>query len=41
MPPQAPQEPEESAIVLAALRAAEPSFAEVWDNDSDSIYDRL
>ncbi len=41
MPIQTPQDPEEREIVLAALRAAEPAFAEVWSNDLDSAYDRL
>ncbi len=30
---------EDQALVNAASRMAEPSFAEVWDNDEDAIYD--
>ena len=29
------------AVARAATRAAEPSFARVWDNDDDAAYDRL
>jgi len=34
--PQAQQ-----AWVQAAMKAAEPSFARVWDNDEDAVYDNL
>jgi hypothetical protein len=32
---------EERLLTRAAARAAEPAFAEVWDNDDDAAYDRL
>lgn len=32
---------EERALVRASTRAAEPSFAKVWDNDDDAGYDKL
>jgi hypothetical protein len=32
---------EERALERAAMRAAEPAFATVWDNDDDAAYDRL
>jgi hypothetical protein len=28
-------------LVMAAAKAAEPAFAQVWDNDDDAEYDRL
>jgi hypothetical protein len=28
-------------LVAAAAKAAEPAFAQVWDNDADAEYDRL
>lgn len=31
----------ERAAVRAAVRAAEPAFAKVWDNDDDAAYDKL
>lgn len=31
----------ERSVVRAATRAAEPAFAQVWDNDDDAAYDRL
>lgn len=31
----------EKLLVRATMRAAEPAFATVWHNDSDSAYDRL
>jgi hypothetical protein len=27
--------------VQAAMKAAEPAFARVWDNDEDAVYDNL
>lgn len=32
---------DEQRLTLAAARASEASFARVWDNDEDSVYDRL
>jgi hypothetical protein len=32
---------EENALLRAATRVAEPTFATVWDNDDDAAYDRL
>ncbi len=32
---------EERALQRAAMRAAEPAFAEVWENDDDAAYDKL
>ena len=32
---------EERALVRAAVRAAEPVFAKVWDNNDDAAYDKL
>jgi Protein of unknown function (DUF2281) len=29
------------AVARAATKAAEPTFARVWDNDDDAAYDRL
>ena len=31
----------ERALTRAATRAAEPAFAEVWENEDDAAYDRL
>lgn len=31
----------EQRLTNAAARASEPSFAAVWDNDDDAVYDRL
>lgn len=31
----------ERALVRAATRAAEPAFANVWDNPDDAAYDKL
>lgn len=31
----------EQRLTLAASRAGEASFAMVWDNDEDAVYDRL
>jgi hypothetical protein len=31
----------ERSLVRAAARAAEPAFAEVWDNEDDAAYDKL
>jgi len=31
----------ERALVRTATRAAEPTFAKVWDNDDDAAYDQL
>lgn len=28
-------------LVMAAAKTAEPSFAQVWDNNEDAEYDRL
>jgi len=32
---------DQDQLVKAAQMTAEPSFQEVWDNQEDSIYDRL
>lgn len=32
---------DEQRLTLAAARASEASFAMVWDNDEDAVYDRL
>lgn len=32
---------DEQRLTLTAARASEASFAMVWDNDEDSVYDRL
>lgn len=32
---------EDQSLTRAAAKAAEPSFAKVWDNDADADYDRL
>ena len=32
---------EERALERAATRAAEPTFANIWENDADAAYDRL
>lgn len=32
---------DEQRLVHAAAKAAEASFAAVWDNDEDAAYDRL
>ncbi len=32
---------DEQRITHAAMRASEPSFAQVWDNDEDAVYDRI
>jgi hypothetical protein len=32
---------EERALARAVVRAAEPVFAKVWDNDGDAAYDKL
>ena len=32
---------DEQRLTLAATRASEASFAAVWDNDEDAVYDRL
>jgi len=29
------------ALVRAAMKASEPSFARVWDNPEDDVYDAL
>ena len=31
----------ERTLKRAAMRAAEPAFAEVWENEDDAAYDRL
>lgn len=31
----------EQRLTHAATKASEASFAEVWDNDEDAVYDRL
>lgn len=28
-------------LTIAATKASEPSFAAVWDNEDDAVYDRL
>ena len=32
---------EDRRLVQAAAQSAEPSFAAVWDNEDDAVYDRL
>ena len=32
---------DEQHLVQAAAKAAEASFAQVWDNDADAAYDRM
>lgn len=32
---------DEQHLVQAAAKAAEASFAKVWDNDADAAYDRM
>jgi hypothetical protein len=32
---------QERALARAAAYVAEPTFATVWDNDEDAVYDRL
>jgi predicted MPP superfamily phosphohydrolase len=32
---------DEQRLTHAAAKVAEPSFAAVWDNDDDAVYDRL
>ncbi len=32
---------DEQRLTQAAARASEASFAAVWDNDQDAVYDRL
>ena len=32
---------EDRALASAVTKAAEPSFAKVWDNDEDAAYDHL
>jgi len=32
---------DERALERAATRAAEPTFAKIWDNDDDAAYDKL
>ena len=32
---------DEQRITKAAARASEASFAAVWDNDEDAVYDRM
>ena len=32
---------EERNLVLAAAKASEASFAQVWDNRDDAVYDQL
>lgn len=36
-----PPDSDQQAWVEAAMKAAEPAFAQVWDNDDDAIYDDL
>jgi hypothetical protein len=31
----------EQRLTLAAAKASEASFAQVWDNDEDAAYDRM
>lgn len=31
----------EQGLTPVAARASEPSFAHVWDNEEDAVYDRL
>jgi hypothetical protein len=32
---------EEKKLVDSAMKLSEKSFAKVWDNDEDSVYDKL
>lgn len=32
---------DEQRLTQAATRASEASFAEVWNNDEDAVYDRM
>lgn len=32
---------EERSLERAATRAAEPTFAKIWENDADAAYDKL
>ena len=32
---------EARGLTLAAMKASEPSFAAVWDNEDDAAYDKL
>ena len=32
---------DEQRLTHSATRASEASFAQVWDNDEDAVYDRL
>ena len=32
---------DEQRLTHAAAKASEPSFAEVWDNNEDAVYDRM
>jgi hypothetical protein len=32
---------DEQRLTLAAAKAGEPSFGQVWDNDDDAAYDRM
>jgi hypothetical protein len=32
---------DQQAWIKASMKAAEPSFARIWDNDEDAIYDTL
>ena len=32
---------DDQRLTPAATRASEASFAQVWDNDEDAVYDRL
>ena len=32
---------EDRTLIMIAAKAAEPAFAEIWDNDEDAEYDRL
>ena len=32
---------DEQRLTLAAAKASEPGFGQVWDNDDDAAYDRM
>lgn len=36
-----PHVQDQQTWIEAAMKAAEPSFAQIWDNDEDAIYDTL
>lgn len=32
---------EDERLIASATKASEPAFARVWENDEDSVYDKL